>query len=77
MIKALAGMIRADEGETLIAGEAVRLRSPEDALRRGVSTVFQELTLLVLEDCYEISRLETLDDSTQAVLSYLLRGRSA
>jgi ribose transport system ATP-binding protein len=46
MIKALAGMIRADEGQVLIAGQAVRLRSPEDALRRSVSTVFQELTLL-------------------------------
>ncbi len=46
MIKALAGMIRADEGQVLIAGEEVRLRSPEDALRRRVSTVFQELTLL-------------------------------
>jgi len=29
-----------------IAGDEVRLRSPQDALRRGVATVFQELTLL-------------------------------
>ncbi len=46
MIKALAGVIRPDEGRILIGGEEVRLRSPEHALRRGVATVFQELTLL-------------------------------
>jgi ribose transport system ATP-binding protein len=46
MIKALAGVLRPDEGRVLIGGEEVRLRSPEDALRRGVATVFQELTLL-------------------------------
>jgi ABC-2 type transport system ATP-binding protein len=47
----------------------VRARNPQ--------RFFQELTRLVLEEWYEIARLETLDDSTQAVLSYLLRGRSA
>jgi ribose transport system ATP-binding protein len=46
MIKALAGVIRPDSGRILIAGEEVRLRSPQDALGRGVATVFQELTLL-------------------------------
>ncbi len=46
MIKALAGVIRPDDGRILIDGEEVRLRSPEDALRRRVATVFQELTLL-------------------------------
>ena len=46
MIKALAGVIRPDDGRVSIGGEEVRLRSPEDALRRGVATVFQELTLL-------------------------------
>ncbi len=46
MIKALAGVIRPDQGQVLIGGKEVRLRSPQDALRRGVATVFQELTLL-------------------------------
>jgi ABC-2 type transport system ATP-binding protein len=56
---------------------------PEDAVdpvlvrARNPQRFFQELTRLVLEEWYEISRLETLDDSTQAVLGYLLRGRSA
>jgi ABC-2 type transport system ATP-binding protein len=47
----------------------VRARNPQ--------RFFQELTRLVLEEWYEIARLETLDDSTEAVLGYLLRGRSA
>ena len=47
----------------------VRARNPQQ--------FFLELTRLVLEDWYEIVRLETLDDSAQAVLGYLLRGRSA
>lgn len=56
---------------------------PEDAVdpvlvrARNPQRFFQELTRLVLEEWYEIARLETLDDSTQAVLSYLLSGRSA
>jgi ABC-2 type transport system ATP-binding protein len=47
----------------------VRARNPQ--------RFFRELTHLILEEWFEIVRLETLDDSTQAVLGYLLRGRSA
>jgi ABC-2 type transport system ATP-binding protein len=47
----------------------VRARNPQ--------RFFQDLTHLVLEEWYEICHLETLDDSAQAVLGYLLRGRSA
>jgi ribose transport system ATP-binding protein len=46
MIKILSGVLRPDEGTVRIDGSEVRLRSPEDALERGVATVFQELTLL-------------------------------
>jgi ribose transport system ATP-binding protein len=46
MIKVLTGVTRPDEGAVRVGGDEVRLRSPEDALRRGVATVFQELTLL-------------------------------
>ena len=45
-IKILSGVLRPDSGTLRIGGDAVRLRSPEDALGRGVATVFQELTLL-------------------------------
>ena len=46
MIKILSGVLRPDAGTLRIDGDEVRLRSPEDALARGVATVFQELTLL-------------------------------
>ncbi len=48
------------EGETLV----VKARNP----RR----FFQELTTLVLEEGFEVHHLETLDDSTHAILGYLL-----
>jgi ABC-2 type transport system ATP-binding protein len=45
----------------------VRARNPQ--------RFFRELTRLVLEEWYEIRHLETIDDSTEAVLGYLLGGR--
>jgi ABC-2 type transport system ATP-binding protein len=45
---------------------------------RNPRRFFQEFTRLVLEESLEVRRLETLDDSTHAVLNYLLGGsRSA
>jgi ABC-2 type transport system ATP-binding protein len=44
----------------------VRARNPQ--------RFFSDFTKLVLEEWYEISHLETLDDSTEAVLGYLLGG---
>jgi ABC-2 type transport system ATP-binding protein len=44
----------------------VRARNPQ--------RFFRDLTRLVLEEWYEVCHLETLDDSTQAVLGYLLGG---
>jgi ABC-2 type transport system ATP-binding protein len=44
----------------------VRARNPQ--------RFFRELTRLVLEEWYEIRHLETIDDSTEAVLGYLLGG---
>jgi ribose transport system ATP-binding protein len=46
VVKLLAGVYRPDGGEVRIGGEAIGLRSPHDALNRGVSTVYQELTLV-------------------------------
>jgi ABC-2 type transport system ATP-binding protein len=45
----------------------VRARNPQK--------FFREFARLVLEEWYEIRHLETLDDSTEAVLAYLLGGR--
>ena len=46
MIKILGGRLRADAGELRIKGATATLRSPLDAHKFGLRTVFQELTLL-------------------------------
>jgi ABC-2 type transport system ATP-binding protein len=64
-------------GVELLDGQPEESIDPVLVRARNPQRFFQELTRLVLEEWYEIARLETLDDSTQAVLGYLLRGRSA
>jgi ABC-2 type transport system ATP-binding protein len=49
------------------AGVVVRARNP-----RGF---FKAFTRLVLEEAYEITHMEALDDSAHAILGYLLGGR--
>ena len=46
LMKLLAGVHQPDTGELLIRGRAVHLHSPAAARAAGVSTVFQELTVL-------------------------------
>jgi len=45
LIKTLAGAHMPDEGTIRLDGEEVRFTSPQDAWRRGVATIFQELAL--------------------------------
>ena len=45
MIKIMAGLHQADEGEILINGQPVRFASPKDAHGAGIATVHQELLL--------------------------------
>lgn len=42
---------------------------------RHPARFFQELNRLILEEWFDVVRMETLDDSTQAVLGYLLGNR--
>ena len=46
LMKLLAGVHLPDSGEILLAGQPLRLRSPAAARAAGISTVFQELTIL-------------------------------
>lgn len=46
LIKVIAGVYVPDEGELLIGGRPVRLHSPRDAQEHGITTVFQELSLV-------------------------------
>ena len=45
LIKALSGATIPDEGQILLDGQEVRFRSPIDARRAGIETVYQELAV--------------------------------
>ncbi len=45
LIKALTGAVIPDQGEILLDGEPVKFRSPLDARRAGIETVYQTLAL--------------------------------
>ena len=45
LIKTLSGALQPDEGEILLDGEPVHFRSPLDARRAGIETVYQELAV--------------------------------
>jgi ABC-2 type transport system ATP-binding protein len=57
----LSDEVRPDEGVSRVL---VRARNPQ--------RFFKDLGRLVMEEWFEVVRLETLDDSMEAVLSYLL-----
>jgi ribose transport system ATP-binding protein len=46
LVKILSGAITADEGEIRLAGQPLVVRSPAEAQRAGIVTVFQELSLI-------------------------------
>ena len=45
LMKILAGVHRPDAGEIRLDGEPVELRSPKEALLRGIALIHQELSL--------------------------------
>ena len=46
LVKVLSGAFRPDEGEVLLDGVPIDLRSPSDAIRHGIATVYQDLALV-------------------------------
>ena len=56
LLKILSGDIHQDEGSIIINGESVNFHSPQDALKAGVSVIYQERhlvpTLSVMENVY-------------------------
>jgi fructose transport system ATP-binding protein len=45
LIKALSGALTPDAGQVLVDGKAVRFRTPRDARRAGIETVYQDLAV--------------------------------
>jgi fructose transport system ATP-binding protein len=45
LIKTLSGAVRPDEGRLLLDGEPVQFRTPLDARRAGIETVYQDLAV--------------------------------
>ena len=45
LIKALAGAVIPDEGEILLDGEKVNFKSPIEARKAGIETVYQDLAV--------------------------------
>jgi D-xylose transport system ATP-binding protein len=46
LVRCLTGVHPPDSGEILFAGSPIRLSSPDDARKRGIETVYQELGLI-------------------------------
>ncbi len=46
LIKLISGVLKKDEGRILVDEEEVEFRSPRDALRKGISTVYQDFSLV-------------------------------
>jgi fructose transport system ATP-binding protein len=45
LIKALSGALQPDQGEISLGGERITFRSPRDAQRAGIETVYQDLAV--------------------------------
>jgi simple sugar transport system ATP-binding protein len=52
LIQVLSGVAQPDKGIIRIAGHDVRLRSPNEALDRGIATVFQDLAIVPIMPVY-------------------------
>ena len=46
LIKTLAGAVSKDSGDLVLDGQTLNLKEPRDAIRQGICTVYQELSLV-------------------------------
>jgi ribose transport system ATP-binding protein len=77
LIKIASGIVRPDHGSVLLDGEPVARHGPRDALRHGIASVFQELTLvrsLTVEE--NLGLLDAPQSILGAVDRRELRGRA-
>lgn len=45
LVKVMTGVYEKDEGRILVDGKAVQFKSPQEAQKNGIGTVYQEITL--------------------------------
>ncbi len=69
LVKVLTGVIRPTEGEVRVNGEAVVLRDPVDAQRRGLAPVFQDPALV--PDLSVVDNLRLTGANPEAVRHWL------
>ena len=46
LMKVLAGVYKQDEGRVVLDGETVALHNPQDAIKKGIAVIYQELNLV-------------------------------
>jgi ABC-type sugar transport system ATPase subunit len=51
LIKVLSGIVKPDKGKIFINGEEVKIENPNDSIRLGIGTVYQDLALVDCLDC--------------------------
>lgn len=44
LMKILSGVYNPDEGELIVNGESVTIKTPKDSLKYGISMIYQELS---------------------------------
>lgn len=82
LMKILAGVVQPDAGTIHLDGRALRIRDPKEALAAGISTVFQELSLLsnlsIAENMFlgkePVTRLGGVDHVAMAATSAAILG---
>lgn len=71
LMKTLAGIVQPDAGEVVCRGEAARMSTPRDAVRRGIAMIHQELHLID-----ELSATDNIFLGRERTGCGLIRGRS-
>lgn len=77
LMKILSGVLRADSGTIVMNGSDLRLHHPRDARRAGISTIFQEFSLLPNLSIAENLFLGREQDDGKALTKWQMRERTA
>jgi fructose transport system ATP-binding protein len=74
LIKILSGAVQPDSGQIVVEGRPVQLRSPVDAQRTGIETVYQDLAVVPMMDIAEnlfLGREERLPGLVGGLLDFI------